>query len=91
MQRSGWGASGSVISLLPRAIRSLFEGAGGAAQWVDFVTIALLAVLLLEYDLLRACFGRNTGKRLRPFGIAIAPLLIAFVVVIAHRWRQLSR
>lgn len=80
-----------MISLLPRAIRSAFEGGGAAAQGVDLLAIALLVVLLAEYDLLRVYFGRDTLKRLRPFGIAVVPLIIAFAVVIAHRWRQLSR
>ena len=52
--------------------------------------IAALGLLLLDYDLLRAYFGQATLSRLRPFGIAIAPLSIAVVVVIVNRWNELS-
>jgi hypothetical protein len=53
--------------------------------------IAALGLLLLEYDLLRAYLGRSTPRSLRLFGIAIVPLSIAFVIVIVHRWYELSR
>jgi hypothetical protein len=80
-----------VTSLLPRAIDSLLEGGGSAAQRIDLVMIAALGLLLLECDLLRAYFGQRTLNRLRPFGIAIVPLSIAVVIVIANRWNELSR
>jgi hypothetical protein len=78
-------------SLLPRVTHALVEGGGNAAQRVDLVIIGLLGLLLLEYDLLRAYLGGSTLNRLRPFGIAIVPLLIVCAIVIAHRWRELSR
>jgi hypothetical protein len=52
-------AFGSVTSVLPRAIDSLLEGGGSAAQRIDLVMIAALGLLLLEYDLLRAYFGQG--------------------------------
>lgn len=56
---------------------------------VDLVMIAALAFLLIEYDVLRVYFSRPALERLKPFGIAIAPLAISFAIVIASRWSQL--
>lgn len=80
-----------MTSLLPRAAQSLLEAGGNTVQRIDLVVMGLLGLLLLEYDLLRAYLGASTLNRLRPFGIAVAPLLIGCAIVIAHRWRQLSR
>ncbi len=80
-----------MTSLLPRAVQSLLEAGGSAVQRVDLVIMGLLGVLLLEYDLLRAFFGGQTFNRLRPFGIAIVPLVFGCAIVIVHRWRQFSR
>jgi hypothetical protein len=82
---------GIVTSLLPRAVQSFLEAGGNAVQRVDLVIMGVLGLLLLEYDLLRAYFGGSTFSRLRPFGIAIVPLLFGCAIVIVHRWRQFSR
>jgi hypothetical protein len=79
-----------VSSLLPEVTHSLVEGGGKTGTRIDLVVIGVLGLLLLEYDLLRAYFRGTTPNRLRPFGIAIAPLLIAMTIVIIHRWRELS-
>ena len=79
-----------MTSLLPGIVHSLVEAGGTTARRVDLVVIGVLGLLLLEYDLLRAFLGRGSAERLRPLGIAIGPLLLAVVVVIAHRWRELS-
>jgi hypothetical protein len=79
-----------MTSLLPGVARSLVEEGGILARRVDLVMIGLLGLILLEYDLLRAYLGSAAAKRLRPLGIAIGPLVIAAIVVIAHRWRELS-
>jgi hypothetical protein len=80
-----------MTSLLPGVVHSLVEGGGALARRVDLVIIGVLGLLLLEYDLLRVYFGGGIANRLRPMGIAIGPLLVAVIVVIAHRWRVLSR
>ena len=78
-----------MTELLPRVAHTLIEQDGVLARRVDLVVIGLLALLLLEYELLRTWFGGDT-KRLRPLGIAIGPLAVAVGIVIAHRWRQLG-
>jgi hypothetical protein len=79
-----------MTSLAPEIVRRLTESGGQPVQRLDLVMIGLLGILLLEYDVLRTYFGSGNSSRLRPFGIAIAPLAIAFVVVIATRWTDLS-
>jgi hypothetical protein len=80
-----------MTSLLPGVVQSLVDGGGDLARRVDLVVIGVLGFLLLEYDLLRVFLRRGFARRLRPLGIAIGPLLLAAIVVIAHRWRVLSR
>jgi hypothetical protein len=78
-----------MTALLPHAARALVDGGGIMARRVDLVVIGVLGLLLLEYDLLRTFSGDRSPKHLRPLGIAIAPLLLAVAIVIAHRWQQL--
>lgn len=80
-----------MTSLLPATVHSFLETGGKAVQRADLVILALLGLLLLEYDLLRARFAEGVGSRLRPLGIAVAPLVVGGGIVIGHRWRQLSR
>jgi hypothetical protein len=80
-----------VTSLFPSAVHSFLQTGGRSVERVDLVILALLGLLLLEYDLLRARFAEGIGSRLGPLGIAIAPLLVGGAIVIGHRWRQLSR
>lgn len=56
---------------------------------LDLVVIALLIVLLLEYDIVRVYFPRRPYERLKPFGVALVPLTIAFAIVVASRWWEL--
>jgi hypothetical protein len=79
-----------VTSLLPDAVESFLETGGAALQRVDLVIMGVVALLLLEYDVLRGQLGENSRERLRPLGVALVPLVVACGIVIAHRWRQLS-
>jgi hypothetical protein len=80
-----------VTPLLPDTVRSFLETGGIAVRRVDLVIMAALALFLLESDVLRARFGKDTRDRLRPLGIVLVPLVVACGIVIAHRWQQLSR
>jgi hypothetical protein len=79
-----------MTSLLPAVVQSLVEEGGAQARRVDLVMIGTLGLLLLEYDMLRVYLGASKASRLRPLGIAIGPLFFAAVVVVAHRWGELS-
>jgi len=52
---------------------------------VDVVAIALLFVLLLEWELLRAYFGQERRLRLDVLGSTVVPLLAAFAVIVTVR------
>lgn len=75
-----------MTSTLPQASRDLI---GDHGQRLDLVVIALLILLLIEYDIFRVYFPRVPSERLKPFAIALAPLVIAFTIVIASRWWEL--
>jgi hypothetical protein len=49
------------------------------------VVIAVLAVLLVEREVLRAMHPSGTAPRLRGFDLVIAPLLLAFGLITATR------
>ncbi len=50
---------------------------------VAAVLIGVLVVLLVEQEVLRVIHGTTVGPATRVLSIAVAPLLIAFVVVVA--------
>jgi hypothetical protein len=52
---------------------------------VDVIVIALLTMLLVERELIRAYLGPKARPRLRPLAVASAPLLVAFGVIIVVR------
>jgi hypothetical protein len=79
-----------MTSLLPAVAHAFVAAGGKAVQRVDLVIMGALALLLLEYDLLRVYFGQRSAKRVRPLGIAILPLVAGSAIAIVHRWRQLS-
>jgi hypothetical protein len=49
------------------------------------VAIALLFVLLLEWELLRAYLGRERRLRLNALAGTVVPLLAAFAVIVTVR------
>lgn len=52
---------------------------------VGLVAVLLLAVLLVEAEVLRGLGGERGRTALANLSIAIAPLLIAFVVIVGTR------
>lgn len=58
---------------------------GGLSTRVDVIAIALLAVLLMERELLRAYVGPSIHFRLHPLAIASAPLIVAFALIVVVR------
>jgi hypothetical protein len=52
---------------------------------VGLVVVALLALLLVESELLRAAGGHRARAAVRTLSVAIAPLLVAFAVILGTR------
>jgi hypothetical protein len=77
--------------LLPHAAQSFLDAGGAVTRHLALVVMGLVALLLLEVDVLYVRGGGNSRGRLGPLGIALMPLGIACGIVIAHRWRQFSR
>jgi hypothetical protein len=69
----------TVTKLTARVIES------GPHAGVGVVAIVLLIVLLIEVEVLRTVGGPQWLDRRPVFQVAIAPLLVAFVVVIVTR------
>jgi len=62
---------------------------GAAPTALGIVVAALLAVVLVEKELLRAFGGASAREALRTLDIAIAPLLFVFAVTVAIRLARL--
>lgn len=52
---------------------------------VDAVTAALLVALLVELEVLTAYFGPSSRVRLQALRLTVAPLLVAFALIIVAR------
>ena len=52
------------------------------ATRLELITIILLCVLLAEKELIRAYHGNYPQRRMRVLNIAIAPLLLAFGLIV---------
>jgi hypothetical protein len=76
--------------MFTQASREIVERAGELGQSVHLIAIALLVVLLVEYDLLRAYFPARRSQAPKALGTAIVPLLIVFVIIVLSRWWQLQ-
>jgi hypothetical protein len=59
-----------------------YESLSGRA---DAVAMGLLIALLVEQELLRAYALRSARPLLLPFNVAVAPLLLTFVLVVIVR------
>ncbi len=79
-------------STLTEAARELLRARGGAVPvQLDVILVVLLLALLVEGEVLRAYFGAQGARTaLRVFQVALAPLVVAFALVIAARWIELS-
>ena len=55
------------------------------ARRIDAIAIALLIVLLVEYELVRAFRGAAGRPRLRPLLVGIGGLFPAFLVIVVTR------
>jgi hypothetical protein len=58
---------------------------GARSVTVGLVVVVLLAVLLIESELLRGLDGRRARATIGNLTIAIAPLLVAFAVILGAR------
>ena len=77
-------------STLTEATRELLRARGGDVPLhLDVIMVVLLLALLVEGEVLRAYFGAQSTA-LRVFQVALAPLVVAFALVIAARWIELS-
>jgi hypothetical protein len=52
---------------------------------VDAVAAALLVALLIEHEVLSAYFGSSGRARLQALRLTVAPLLVAFVLIVVTR------
>lgn len=52
---------------------------------VDVILVALLTMLLVEREFLRAYVGPNVRLRLHPLAIGYAPLLVGFALIVVVR------
>jgi hypothetical protein len=52
---------------------------------IGLVVVVLLSVLLIESELLRGLGGRRAQATVRNLSIVIAPLLVAFAVILGTR------
>ncbi len=79
-------------STLTDATRELLQGMRGAEPLqLDVILVVLLLVLLVEGEIVRAYRGAQRARTsLRVLQVAVAPLLVAFALVIAARWIELS-
>ncbi|HEX5504967.1 MAG TPA: hypothetical protein VFW96_20285 [Thermomicrobiales bacterium] len=55
------------------------------------VVSLLLAALLLHHELLRVAGGEGAARLRRALGVVIAPLLLAFVLLVALRIAMIAR
>ena len=67
--------------------RSLFSSDNfeALARNLDGIALVLLIVLLIEVELIRAFGGPQVRARIKPLSVAIAPLLLVFVLVVVVR------
>ncbi|MEA2254280.1 MAG: hypothetical protein QOG35_325 [Solirubrobacteraceae bacterium] len=67
--------------------RRLFDAQtfGVRSVSVGLVVVVLLAALLIESELLRGLGSRRARATIRNLTIAIAPLLVAFAVIVGTR------
>lgn len=61
------------------------SGYESLALGVDVIAVALLIFLLVEQELVRSYIGPSARSRIRPLGIALAPLLLAFGAIVVLR------
>nr|BFE58270.1 hypothetical protein GCM10020063_027960 [Dactylosporangium thailandense] len=73
----------------PLFVRSLWIGAGPWA-WVHAVLLTLLFGTLVARVVLQGALRSPNQKALRVLNMAIAPLLVVFLVVVLQRFRGLS-
>jgi hypothetical protein len=59
------------------------------ALGIDIVAVVLLLVLVAEAEIVRAHMGSRRPARLLPFGVALVPLCLVFVLVILARAKGL--
>ena len=62
---------------------------GGDATAVALIAIMLLIAVTAEQEIVRAASGPSARSSRRPFGVVIAPLFVAFVVVVVARFTNL--
>jgi len=81
-----------VSSTLTDATRELLRARGGDVPLqLDIILVVLLLVLLVEGEILRAYLGAQRARTsMRVLQVAAAPLVVAFGLVIAARWIELS-
>lgn len=61
------------------------------AGTAGLVVSLLLAALLLQHEVLRVAGGEGTVRVRRTLGVVIAPLLLAFVLLVALRLAMIAR
>jgi hypothetical protein len=81
-----------MTSTVTQTTRHAFESMSYShlTSTLGLVVVVLLIVLLLEGELIRAFRGGN-GPSLRTLQVAIAPLLLSFVVIVVTRFVLLIR
>jgi hypothetical protein len=80
-----------VTSLVSEATREVARSAGSDRLAVEpaLIVIAVLTVLLVEREVVRASRAPGTAPRWRSLDIVIGPLLVAFGLIVATRLQDL--
>ncbi len=71
------------VTELTRAV--LDRSNGLVTTSAEVIVVVLLLVLLLEQELVRALLGTSEPRRMRAFTALVAPLALAFGVMVATR------
>jgi hypothetical protein len=64
-------------------------GSAGDATVVALVAIVLLIAVAAEQEIVRAAGGASAESPRRPFSVVIAPLFLAFLIVVVARFANL--
>ncbi len=74
-------------STVTHAVQALFDSGSyrSLARTLDVIVTLLLFLLLVEAEVLRAYEGARNRVRLHVLGVAVLPLLLAFVLIVTVR------
>ena len=77
------------VAQLSVATKSVWSG-GGAWAWGHAVLVVTLIAVLVATVVLQGAARSSNRKARRTLNVALAPLLVIFLVVVVQRFRTLS-